>query len=237
MTPLFASGIVRRPQTRFVVDTLGASTLTVPTWATSMDVIAWGGGGAGGGPSTNPGGGTGGSRAAKTGVTVTPGSTLTVFVGDGGKGSGQNPTASAQASHIEMSAGNRLTAAGGALYAAYAGAASGGTGAFASPTLSTGETGGTGSTVFIPANPPFNGVFDFTDVSEGGAAGGPGGGAGGTFIDTDDDDAPDTLVSPERPGGGGMTTPEFRVVNGVTVNSGGFSDNGAPGRVVVQFYP
>jgi hypothetical protein len=67
----------------------GANTYTVPAGVTSVSVKAWGGGGAGAGGG-NPGSGTpnggngGGSGAVATTLTVTPGETLSVYVGGGG---------------------------------------------------------------------------------------------------------------------------------------------------------
>lgn len=197
-----------------------------------MDAVAWGGGGAGGGAATP--GGTGGSRAEKLGVPVTGGATLSVVVGAGGTGVGQVPTTAAGASSVEISAGNRLTAAGGANFPTYTGAASGGTGVFASPTLATGTAGGAPSTVTFSAA----GLdWDFDTDGPGGTGGTPDGGAGGAFIDENEDGVPETLVPAQRPGGGGATTPFYRTLGSVPVNTGGNAGGGAPGRVILTFYP
>ena len=63
-------------------------TFTVPAGVTSITVECWGGGGAGGAARGNPsagGGGAGGTYAYKV-VTVVPGNTYTVTVGNGGAG-------------------------------------------------------------------------------------------------------------------------------------------------------
>jgi len=71
-------------------------TFTVPAGVTSVNVQVWGGGGAGGGNTTNNdggGGGGGGAYSATNGITVTPGTNLTVTVGaagTGGTGDGGN---------------------------------------------------------------------------------------------------------------------------------------------------
>lgn len=64
------------------------ATFTIPSCITSVNVECWGGGGAGGGDATaSDGGGGGGGGAFSAGtITVTPGTTYTVTVGDGGLG-------------------------------------------------------------------------------------------------------------------------------------------------------
>ncbi|MDI5951247.1 choice-of-anchor D domain-containing protein [Flavobacterium yafengii] len=67
-----------------------SGTFTVPAGITSIQVEAWGGGGAGGGATGNPsagGGGAGGGYVKNTSLTVIPGTTYTVTVGNGGVGS------------------------------------------------------------------------------------------------------------------------------------------------------
>ncbi|MDI6046469.1 choice-of-anchor D domain-containing protein [Flavobacterium yafengii] len=67
-----------------------SGTFTVPAGITSIQVEAWGGGGAGGGATGNPsagGGGGGGGYVKNTSLTVIPGTTYTVTVGNGGVGS------------------------------------------------------------------------------------------------------------------------------------------------------
>ena len=82
-----------------VTDTFTASgTWTCPSGVTSVDVSCWAGGGGGGkassGKISNPGGGGGGGAfSGKSGLSVTPGNSYTVTVGDGGVGStGANAT-------------------------------------------------------------------------------------------------------------------------------------------------
>ena len=72
-----------------------STTWTVPAGVTEIIVEAWGGGGAGGGvngarSTTRLGGGGGGGAYTKSKLTVVPGSTITVVVGQGGIPTGVN---------------------------------------------------------------------------------------------------------------------------------------------------
>jgi hypothetical protein len=237
MTPIFGSGIAKRQQTRFVIDTLGVSSLVAPTWATMMDVVCWGGGGAGEGGTSMATGGTGGSRAAKASVPVTGGAALAVFVGAGAPGD-SNPSVQAEASYVEISAGNRLTAAGGANHPPYTGAASGGTGVFATPTIAAGAGGATAVFASILDDPGTAGdnSQDVWSGARGGQGGNPDGGAGGNIL-TDPDGRPTGLTPAVRPGGAGATGPYYETLGGLPANMGGNGLPGASGRVIVQFYP
>ena len=75
-----------------VITTPGAGTWTVPSGVTSITVECWGGGGAGGGglwvsgtKAAFGGGGSGGGYA-KTVLSVVPGTTYDIYVGEGGMG-------------------------------------------------------------------------------------------------------------------------------------------------------
>jgi hypothetical protein len=66
-------------------NTQGAGTFVVPTGVTSVTVKVWGGGGGGGAGSASAAGATGGGAGYTTAtLTVTPGETLTTYVGGGG---------------------------------------------------------------------------------------------------------------------------------------------------------
>lgn len=68
-------------------NTQGTDTFVVPSGVTSINVKMWGGGGGGGaGGSAASGGSGGGSGYVYGTITVTPGETLTIYVGGGGKG-------------------------------------------------------------------------------------------------------------------------------------------------------
>jgi hypothetical protein len=73
--------------------TTGSHSWTVPTGVTSVSVVCIGGGGGGGGilawsgsNPRGPGGGAGGGLGYKNNISVTPGSSVTVVVGEGGNG-------------------------------------------------------------------------------------------------------------------------------------------------------
>ncbi len=138
---------------------------TVPPGVTSITVKAWGAGGGGGSAGSNAssdGGGGGGSAYAQSTLSVTPGETLTVYVGGGGGGGVANVTGNSGGggggggySRIARGSSNLLIAAGGG---------GGGGGDNSSATLG-GVGGGGGNT---------------TSGSTGGASGGAQGGGGGT---------------------------------------------------------
>jgi len=79
--------------------TTGSHSWTVPTGVTSVSVVCIGGGGGGGGclawtgaaPRGN-GGGAGGGLGYKNNISVTPGSSVTVVVGEGGNGNSGSAT-------------------------------------------------------------------------------------------------------------------------------------------------
>lgn len=67
--------------------TAGSDTFVVPTGITSITVKTWGGGGGGGGGGNSQAGGAGGGGGYTVStIAVTPGETLTVYVGGGGSG-------------------------------------------------------------------------------------------------------------------------------------------------------
>lgn len=74
-----------------VYNTQGNGTLTVPAGVTSISVKMWGAGGGGGGGGNNYSGGAGGGGGfTQSTITVTPGETLSVYVGGGGQGGAFN---------------------------------------------------------------------------------------------------------------------------------------------------
>ncbi|MDN5275385.1 MAG: hypothetical protein JWN33_34 [Candidatus Saccharibacteria bacterium] len=68
----------------------GANAYTVPAGVTSLTFKAWGAGGGGGGGAATTGGGGGGGGYVQSTITVTPGETLTIYVGGGGIGGSHN---------------------------------------------------------------------------------------------------------------------------------------------------
>lgn len=133
----------------------------VPAGVTTVKAEVWGGGGAGGGvdggSSTRAGGGGGGGGFSQANnVAVTPGTTISVTVGQGGSGSNGNNGGNGQSSTFGSAV--PVTAAGG----------SGGSRGASSPTNGSGGAGGSGAT--------FNGGSGAN--ASGGNSGGGGGGAG-----------------------------------------------------------
>ena len=143
-------------------------TFIVPTGVTCLQVQAWGAGGDGangatGGSGGRAGGGSG-AYVINNSLSVIPGNSLTVTIGQGGgtTGSGTSPTANTSISSIVAAGGSSTTtntpgaggtsanSAGGAITAGNPGAAG------------SGRTGGDGG-----------------DAPNGGGAGGSGGGGGG----------------------------------------------------------
>lgn len=146
----------------------GASTFTVPAGVTSLSVKVWGGGGGGGAGGSAAAGGTGGGGGYVSGnVTVTPGETLTVYVGGGG------------------ATGTRNTAGGGGGGGGYSSiyrgatplAIAAGGGGGGGGRNSAGNTGGAGG-----AGGGTNGIAGTTSGAGGGGGAGTqsAGGAGGT---------------------------------------------------------
>ena len=160
-----AGGISQNGQ---VYTTQGASSFTVPSGVTSLTVKLWGGGGGGGAGGSAATGGAGGGAGEATGtISVTPGETLTVYVGGGG------------------SAGTRKTAGGGGGGGAYSSiyrdttalAIAAGGGGGGGGRNSAGNTGGAGG-----AGGGTTGVAGSTSGAGGGGGAGTqsAGGAGGT---------------------------------------------------------
>ncbi|MFZ1317473.1 MAG: hypothetical protein WAQ26_03420, partial [Candidatus Saccharimonas aalborgensis] len=146
----------------------GASTFTVPAGITSLSVKVWGGGGGGGAGGSAAAGGTGGGGGYVSGsVAVTPGETLTVYVGGGGA-TGTRNTAGGGGGGGGYSSIYRGTTA----LAIAAGGGGGGGGR-----NSAGNTGGAGG-----AGGGTTGVAGSTSGAGGGGGAGTqsAGGAGGT---------------------------------------------------------
>ena len=210
-------------------------TVAVPAGVTEMKFSAWGGGGSGstggGGGSQAGGGGGGGASCEQPLVTVVPGETLTINIGEGAI------TANASGLSTSVSGsttGAILTIAGGA-----AGGNSGGDGGSFSAATCAGGTGfdggaggsrsGTGAT-----HGGGGGGGSATVLAAGGQGGGgvasTSGGAGGTGEgnggDGGEPDAGGNPTDGQAPGGGGGGQ------GGGTVGQFG---SGANGRVIVEY--
>ena len=97
-----------------VYSTVGDNSCTVPPGVTSMNLVVQGGNG-GGGAGANMGGG-GGATLTVTGYSVTPGSTLAIFVGGAGSGSvgiNGNGSGGGGSSQVNAGAPNQIIAGGG----------------------------------------------------------------------------------------------------------------------------
>lgn len=168
-------------QTTTSITTSGSGTFTVPCGVTSLTVEAWGGGGAGGGSSNNSfGGGAGGGSGAyvKGTYTVTPGTVIPYYVGNGGTGITNSDGGDAEATTI-TSLG--ISSGGGKGGKKNSGAVGAGGLATGGTTTNTNGTNGASSGTNIGGN--------------GGTA--PNGGAGGAGRSNNDGD------NGTAPGGGG----------------------------------
>ncbi len=161
-------------------NTQGSDTYVVPTGVTSLNVKMWGAGGGGGGGADvgSAGGAGGGAGYVTTTLAVTPGETLSLYVGGGGRG-GNYDSAGQDAGGGGGGGGfstlNRLgvplvLAAGGGGGGGPRAATTGGAGG-----AGGGTTGVAGGTVF--AN---NGAGGGGGTPSAGGAGGTGGNNGGT---------------------------------------------------------
>jgi MSHA biogenesis protein MshQ len=207
---------------------------TAPAGVTSITVEAWGGGGAGGAATGKPakgGGGAGGQYASKI-VTVVPGNSYSVAVGQGGNGGGGNGPAggdSTFAASVVVAKGG----AGGAVGSTNNGTAAGGSGSAA---------GGIGTTVFAGGD-----GSDGLGSGSGGAGGG-GAGSGGAGGNASGNSAGSGTAS------GGGTGAAARTTGGNCNNSagsaggggcGGYATSGpnrsggdgANGAVVISYFP
>ena len=190
------------PQGQQAYTTSGTYSWTCPSDVTSVSVVCVGGGGGGGNcrSTTTPGGlgfgfysGGGGALAYKNNITVVPGQSYTVVVGEGGTGQtnnlGGHGTAGTESYFIDTST---VVAYGGASEtsstpATYVGdgGGNGGEGAGGGGSSSTGGGGGAGGYSGAGGNGGEGLGVDPTSGSGGGGAGGTGpnadggGGAGG----------------------------------------------------------
>ena len=175
----------------------GSHTYTVPDGVSSVAVLIVGGGGGGAGRDVSGGGGAGG-LIFRPAYTVTPGSTLSVYVGAGGSGgvdTGSNPILDSTGENGESTTFGDLIALGG-----------GGGGYYRKPGVSGGSGGGAGR----EASPNVGGS-SLQPLSESGGYGNAGGmGSGGS------------TNSHSGGGGGGAGEPG---VNGV-INQAGRGGHG-----------
>jgi hypothetical protein len=136
-----------------------SGTWTAPAGITSVSVECWGAGGDGAYSANGSGsGGSGGSYAKKT-ISVTPGSSYTVTVGQGGTGASLAPDSWFSTSSTVLAKGGKIGIDGGV----------GGAGAGV-----TGQSGSIGDVTYIGGGSNSGGWATFVKI------GGGGGGAAGT---------------------------------------------------------
>ncbi len=144
-----------------LLNTQGADSFIVPPGVTSMTIKMWGGGGGGGGGGNGAGGATGGGAGYITGtISVTPGETISTYVGGGGGGgnyssggqdAGGGGGGGGHSSIYRNSTPLFITAGGGGgggarvATAGGAGGAGGGTSGIAGTTVGNGGGGGGGT--------------------------------------------------------------------------------------------
>jgi len=204
------------------------TTVTIPCGVTSITVEAWGGGGAGSTLTAGTNGAGGGGGAYSKGVvTVIPGYTYQVTIGQGGSNGSaggdswfntvstilaKGGSGVAQNSNIGATGGQASVGFGTTKF-------SGGTGAIGTGSGTTGYSGGGGSSAGTIANGS-NGV---ANVNSGGTApaGGGNGGSGGAF-------ATPSGVAGSTPGGGGGGA--YRNGSGSPVGG-----NGGNGQVIITY--
>ena len=154
----------------------------VPAGIFEITVKVWGGGGGG---ARNDGGGGGGSGYSEVTIPVVPGSTLYLYVGNGGAGAtNSSAPQNGQPSYVSRTPNPTNPETGSVAYASGGIAANG----------TTGGNGGQGNNT--PGNQGQNGVLG-TSAGRGGNGGAPGSQGGNSGVGNNDDGANGTL------GGGG----------------------------------
>lgn len=192
--------------TRVLFTTVGSHTWDAPPGVTSVNyLIVGGGGGSGGGYNTGGGGGGGGGMVRIGVLDVTPGTTYTIVVGDGGAGGTSDSISASETSGIsgENSQFHTISSLGGGCGFASRQPAfnvNGNGGAVADNGASTASRGGNGG----------------GNTSGGNGGGGGGGGSGGPGSDN----------SGTTGGNGGSGTPNSITGKSVIYGAGGRGGNG-----------
>ncbi len=218
---VIGDGTCNTTSNRQTFDTQGASTYVVPANVTSITVKMWSGGGGGGaGGGSAAGGAGGGSGYVNATISVTPGETLTTYVGGGG-GAGARNTGGGGGGGGSYSSIYR----GSTLLAVVAGGGGGGGGnSAAARTGGAGGAGG-GTTGASGANAGGTGT-----VVTGGGAGTPSaGGAAGTG------GANNGTAGTSLAGGLGADGRNASGADG-SANNGGFATGGDGGSVITTTY-
>jgi len=205
--------------------TPGTYSWVVPAGVTSISAVLIGGGGPGAAPGnpTIAGGGGGGGLRYINNLTVTPGETLTVVVGDIGLQTASSTYRSGGTSQLKRSTNVLVEATGGS------GAASGGTGG-SGTAIGAGPYGGT-----IGGGNGGNGTTGSQSGSHGGGGGAGGysgnGGNGGSVNSNGTNNAA-TAGAGGGGGGGGASYNTYRGTGGGGVGIFGQGTNGTAGTSV-----
>lgn len=202
----------------------GVTSVTVPNWATKIQIELIGGGGGAGGVASGASHGSagGGAGAYLWGVTaVTPGHNLQFTVGAGGLGgaNGNAGSAGGDTKLIDQTTGTNLGLAGGG------GAGSGSSGTLAGGAGGTPNEFNLAGLVGYPGQYGQDGASSTTGYNVTGSGGeGPYGGAGrSSTVHLDQ------VVNGQGPGCGGSGL--------YTTTSAGQGGNGAPGYISFRFLP
>ena len=166
-------------QNKCIFTYLGSNqTFVVPTGVSSLSVKLWGagGGGSGGywGIDPNAGSGGGGGHASGT-LAVTPGESLTVLVGVGGRSYSVDPGSGAQVAPVTFGGGGSANYNGG-----MNGSSGGGRSAIRRSSTELATAGGGGGASSFPAGSGSAGGGGGGAAGQAGALGNGGSGAGGT---------------------------------------------------------
>jgi hypothetical protein len=200
-----------------VLNTPGSNTWQVPCGITSITVQCWGGGGAGGGSynSKNGAGGGGGGGFASSIYTVTPGTSFSYTVGQGG----QPGTINTSLGSIGGSGGTTTfstTIANGGIGANGSGA--GGSGGF-----SNGGSGGTGNSGNLSTSNGINGGNGTSGSSATGGIGGDAASSGGTGGASSNGTSGNSGNSPGGGGSGGSNGAGQLGIGGINIGGVGGS--------------
>ena len=211
--------------TTYVVTAIGSGSWTVPAGVTSVQVELWGGGGAGAQYSNDSGGGAG-AYVIETGLSVTPGNSITYIIAQGGQGvSGGSGYASGGNGFVALAGtgggggGSSAVSSTGWTYIASGG---GGGGFNGHAQGASGSSGGSGS-------PGSAGSWATGGGGGSGTTGGPGtsSGAGAGGING----TPQTGTNGNGNYGGGGSSAGNATANGnnASGNTGGAGSGGAAG--------
>lgn len=195
------------------ITTTGAGSYTVPTGVTSINVEAWGGGGRGGSVTNNSnigGGGGGGGAYAISTISVTPDSSISYSIGQGGN-------------NLNVSGGRTIFGPTGATFVE----AAGGLGVSNSTSTTNGASGGGRSGNLSKGQITYLGGNGANGRGSGNNTRGGGGGSSAGSSQDGNNASGRTGGAAPTDGGAGGTAPNSRNTNGVDGASPGGGGSGA----------